>query len=48
MKLTFAQKTFAARLFRPAALAGKPVRSQVRLAEAQAATTGATAGLSNG
>jgi hypothetical protein len=48
MKRTFAPKTFAARSFRSATLAGKPASSQVRLAEAQAATAGATAGLSNG
>jgi hypothetical protein len=48
MKLIFAPKTFAARSFRSATLAGKPARSQVRLAEAQAATTGATTGQSNG
>ncbi|MEN6450364.1 MAG: hypothetical protein ABFC96_07735 [Thermoguttaceae bacterium] len=45
MKLTLAQKTFASKTFRSAALAGSTTaRGPYRLAAAQAASAGATIG----
>lgn len=44
MKLTFAPKTFAPRSLRCATLAGPAVLGPYRMADAQAACTGAAAG----
>ncbi len=47
MKLALAQRTFAARTFRSATLAGSLARGPYRAAVAQAACTGAAAGQSS-